>query len=205
MIARRRSDLEAVRQWLCRVLPKLVRRLCGDGPPRAERLPAGSVAPPVEVGDGGLERLVRAAAAPPEQPASVVWREGDAEVIVHLGRTRVRVLDGLVLVALTLESDQTGPAEVVVPFAVGTEERPAGLVAASETKPRGPELLVDRWGEAIVATAWRALVEAATTVASGRGSDLEGAPLRAGALVARRGGVAVLPQARHLFERLPTR
>jgi hypothetical protein len=94
---------------------------------------------------------------------------------------------------------------MVVPFAVGTDERPAGLVAASETKPRGAEVLVDRWGEAIVATAWRALLEAATAVARARGSDLEGVPLRAGALIARGGRIAIVPQARHAFERGPTR
>jgi hypothetical protein len=133
----------------------------------------------------------------------VVWQEADAEVVVHLDRTRVRVTDGLVLVGLTLECDQTGLAEVVVPFAVGTDEHPAGLVAATEAKPRGPAVLVDRWGEAIVATAWGALVEAATAVAGERGSDLDGAPLRAGALVAQAGRIAVVPQARHPFERLP--
>jgi hypothetical protein len=170
-----------------------------------QRLPAGTVAPPVEVEDERFERLVRAALAPDEASASVVWHEADAEVVVHLDRTRVRTRDGLVLVALTLECDQTGLAEVVVPFAVGTNERPAGLVAASEAKPRGPEVLVDRWGEAIIATAWRAVVEAATAVARDRGSDLDGAPLRAGGLVARGGRIAVVPQARHSFERAPTR
>jgi hypothetical protein len=121
---------------------------------------------------------------------------------VHLDLTRVRTQEGLVLVALTLECDQTGIAEVVVPFAVGTDEQPAGLVAVSETKPRGAEVLVDRWGEAIVATAWRALIEAATVVAKDHGSDLDGAPLRAGALIVGRRGIAVVPQAQHPFERL---
>jgi len=183
----------------------VVRLICPESPPAPERLPPGGVARPVEVEDRRFEDLVRDAVAPAGKPSSVVWREADAEVVVHLGRTRVRVRDGLVLVALTLECDQTGLAEVVVPFAVGTDERPAGLVAASETKPRGAEVLVDRWGEAIVATAWRALLEAATAVARARGSDLEGAPLRAGALVARGGRIAIVPQARHTFERVPTR
>ena len=63
-------------------------------------------------------------------------------------------------------------------------------------------MLVDRWGEAIVATAWRALIEAATVVAKDHGSDLDGAPLRAGALIVGRRGIAVVPQAQHPFERL---
>jgi hypothetical protein len=197
----RRSEIEHLRQWLCRVLLELERRICPDRPQAPERLPPGTAARPVEVEDGRFERLVRAAAAPDENPARVVWYEADAEVVVHLDRTRVRAIDGLVLVALTLECDQTGVAEVVVPFAVGTDKRPAGLVAASEAKPRGPQVLVDRWGEAIVATAWRAVVDAATTIARDRGSDLDGAPLRAGALVARGGRIAVVPQARHSFER----
>jgi hypothetical protein len=201
----RRLDLERLRRWLCRVLSKVLRPICPERPEPGEPLPPGGVAPPVEIAERRFQDRIRSALVPPEEPASVVWREADAEVIVHLARTRVRAGDGLVLVALTLECDQTGVAEVVVPFAVGTDERPAGLVAASEARPRGPAVLVDRWGEAIVATAWRALVDAATSVARERGSDLDGAPLRAGALVARNGGIAVVPQARHSFERVPTR
>jgi hypothetical protein len=170
-------------------------------PPPPQRFPPGTLAPARKLADAELERRIRAALVPEGAPKRVVWHEADSQVVFHPGRARVRAVDGLVLVGLTLECDQTGVAEVVVPFAVGTEEQPTGLVAASETKPRGPEILIDRWGEAIVAAAWTALLEAAAAVAAEAGSDLDGEPLRPGGLIAFVGGVAVVPQARHEFER----
>jgi hypothetical protein len=197
--------LEQARRWLCRLLEKAVHWACPEFTPAHESLPPGAVADAVEIEDGRFERLARAAVAPAEEARSMVWREADAEVVVHLDRTRVRARDGLVLIGLTLECDQTGVAEVVVPFAVGTDERAAGMVAATERKPRGPEVLVTRWGDAIIATAWRALVETADSIARERGSDLEGEPLRTGALSARSGQITVVPQARHVFERASVR
>jgi hypothetical protein len=204
-LSRALSVVEQARRWLCRLLLKAVRWVCPERAGARESLPPGAVADAVEIEDGHFEQLARAAVAPAEEARSVVWRDADAEVVVHLDRTRVRARDGLVLIGLTLESDQTGVAEVVVPFAVGTDERAAGMVAATERKPRGPDVLVTRWGDAIIATAWLAFVETAASIARLRGSDLEGEPLRPGAFSARSGQITVVPQARHVFERASVR
>jgi hypothetical protein len=77
------------------------------------------------------------------------------------------------------------------------------MVAVTETHPRGPAILVDRWGDAIVACAWQALLDVADGIAAGTGRDIDGRPLRAGALVATDDGLTVHPQAPHAFERAP--
>lgn len=160
----------------------------------------GEVAEPVTLPERTFERLLRFALAGAEGRERVVWSHRGSEVLVHLDRTRVRVLDGYVLVAIVLETEQTGVQELTVPFAVGTEERLAGMLAVTERHPRGHRALGETWGEGVIATAWRAVLEVAGVIAALRGSDGNDQPLRAGAIVAGRGEVAVVPQAKHTYE-----
>jgi hypothetical protein len=189
------------RRRRCRQLLDELERLCPELVPAPPRRP-GELADPVTLRGDALGGLVRRALAPEGDEPVVVWRDADAEVALHVRRTRVEVRDGLVAVALLVECQETGgPVEVVVPFAVGSEERPAGMIAATERRPRGPAVLVDRWGEALVAAAWEALLDIASVAAARAGEDTDGEPLRAGALLARRDALAIIPQARHEFER----
>ena len=192
------------RKARCRQLLDELRRTCPDVLPPAPRpvLKPGEVAAAATVDPKALQRLVATAITPRGGAAAFVWTDGDDEVIVHSGKTRVATSDGVVAVALTLECLETdGPAEVVVPFGCGSKHNLAGMITATETRPRGPAILVDRWGEAIIATAWQALLEVADGVASGAGTDVDGGPLRAGAIVAGVDGLTVTPQAPHDFER----
>jgi hypothetical protein len=180
----------------CRKLLAELRRLCPElvpGPP----VPPGELAPPASLGADALQELVPIAVGAAEEP-SVVWQAAGSEMLVHLGATRVVTREGLVLVDLVVETEQTGRADVIVPFAVGCGERPAGMVALAERKPRGPPVLVDRWGDAIVAAAWQALLDIADAVAHAAGRDVAGRPLRPGALLAGDDGLRVIPQAEHL-------
>ncbi len=186
---------------LCKRLLEQLRRHCPELVPEPPPRPGG-LAAPVKLGRETLGGLLRAALAPEAGQPTVVWRDADSEVALHTAETRVAVRDGIVAVSLLLECQETdGTAEVVVPFAVGAEQRPAGMIAATERRPRGPAILVDRWGEAIVAAAWQALLDIATAAASGAGDDIDGQPLRAGALLAGDETLVVVPQARHEFER----
>lgn len=170
----------------------------------AEGLPAGAIAEAVTVLSKSLDQLFRAALGAATR-GRVVWRDGDSEVLVHLDRTRAVPLDGFVLVGVTLETDQTGVSEVTVPFAVGSESTTAGMLGVTEAKPRGHPLLVERWGGAIVATAWKALIDVGQSVAAQAGTDKDGAPLVAGALVAKADGLQIVPQARQIFENVEIR
>jgi hypothetical protein len=153
----------------------------------------------------------RAILAPDGKPQSVIWRRGDSEVVARLSSVRVAVEDGLVIVAMTLESAETGAAEVTVPFAVGGKQL-ASMFATTERRPRGPAELVDRWGDAVIATLWSALLAVARSLAADAGraehghpfQDADGQPLVPTQLIAQPGKrLAVVPQARHPLDRVP--
>ena len=187
-----------VRAECRKVLEVLVRRCPNVVPPGP--LPSGQTAEPLPMKSAEVTRLVRAAMAPEPDADSVIWEHAGSELLVHTGRTRIEVLDGVVLVGVTVESDQLGETEVVVPFAVGTAEQLAGMIATTERRPRGPDPLVDHWGDALIAAAWDALLAVAEELSSQIGVDETGSPLRPGALVAAAGTLSVVPQARHRYE-----
>ena len=189
------------RRRRCKALLDQLRRLCPELVPVPPPKP-GQLAPEIRLTGDTLAALLRRALQPADDEPVVVWRDADSELALHAGRTRVEVREGIVVVALLVECEEAGGrAEVVVPFAVGSEQRPAGMIAATERRPRGPVIVIDRWGEALVATAWEALLDIASVTAAGAGEDTDGEPLRAGALLASAGSLAVVPQARHDFER----
>lgn len=171
-------------------------------------LPPGGAAPPVTVPARAVEQLTiaslgaRSAAIGEPPPAKVIWRDADGEVLVHLDQTKVVMFPGLVLVALTLETDQTGQGQLVVPFAVGSPASPAGLLAVTEQRPRGPAQLVDRWGDSATAAAWLALLDLAHGLALQSGVDTSGARLIPGAISSDGHSLSVIPQARHAGDRV---
>lgn len=181
-------------------------------PPPPPPLQPGQIAEAVEVGPDELTAAFRAALVPAGAPASVVWRAADAEVIAHLGGVKVGVADGFVIAAIQLQAAEAGPADVTVPFAVGSPTRLASMFAATERRPRGPAELVDRWGEAVIAALWRALLQVSRTLAANAGLaqygrplvDVDGQPLVPVQLVAQPNQrLAVVPQARHPLDRVP--
>ncbi len=174
-------------------------------------LAAGEAAGQVALDAGRLTELFQVALAADiatvdgTAPTQVVWYDGDSEVLVHLDRTRVVVQPGLVLIAMTLESAQTGAGELLVPFAVGSPGSPAGMVVVTEPRPRGPAALADRWGGAVTAAAYRALLDVSHAVSLLTGVDEAGARLIPGALLVDATTVQVVPQARHAFDQIPGR
>jgi hypothetical protein len=88
----------------------------------------------------------------------VVWTDRGDDVLIYLNSTRVKLLDRMLYVSVDLETDQTGRTPLVCAFAFGTPEDPAGLVAVTDEFPRGNGLLASRWGEALQAAVWNALL-----------------------------------------------
>jgi hypothetical protein len=168
-----------------------------------EPTPPGSIAPSISVTTEQLRPLLIASlgslyvAAGVSPPPQVIWYDHDSEVLVHLDRTVVELEDGLVLMALTLEADQTGVGQLTVPLSIGSPQLAAGLVVVTESRPRGPAALVDRWGDAAIAAAWRALLDAAHFLALRAGVDTNGARLVPGAISSNGKSLSVVPQARH--------
>jgi hypothetical protein len=183
-----------------------LRKRCPDAFPPAPLKP-GQPGPPVPLPAQTAQALYgstfAAAAGPPEARAAggVVWTRSGAELLVRLAQIRVRFLDGFVLVGIPVYCEQTGESEVVVAFAVGSTDAPAGMVIATESVPRGPAAIVDRWGDALTAAAHRALITLTQNIAGAAGEDVDGAPLLPAALQASPDGLEILPQARHAFDR----
>lgn len=162
--------------------------------PRGFReIPAGAVLQPIEVPADKLEALVRRALT--EQHERLVWAEAGDEAVVHLARTRVTIRTGMVLIAIVLQTDDTEPTELVVPLAIGAPQEITGLLAVTPRAPEGPAGLVLRWGDAVIAAAWGALVAVVAEIAGAAGSDERGAPLQAAALVAQHEVLGIVLQA----------
>jgi hypothetical protein len=169
---------------------------------RPRRAPGGPPAPARKVADAivpvQLDKLlsIRMAGAPADgsaasegAPSKVIWVEYGDEVLVHLDSLRTAVAGDSVLVSLDLETDETGRGSVVVPFAVGADPA-GGLTFVTEELPRGPEILVRRWGEAVQEAAYAALLGLAEEHASERSGRPGGLYVQDGALrlSARTGG-----------------
>src|SRR5262249_41233449 len=135
----------------CKLLAEELRERCPGLVP--VKRPPGETAPPVTVDSQHSAALfttafAAAAQAPSAAPGTaVVWADVEHELLVYPARVRALFGDGFVLVGITVFTEQTGTVEVSVPFAVGSSAAPAGLMIATEPVPRGPALLVERWGD----------------------------------------------------------
>ena len=163
------------------------------------RIGAGKPGPRVPIDRPSLQRLFTAAAS--ERPKEIRVRD-DSELLVHVGRTTLTLADGLVLVRVPVMCREVGSTVVEIPFAVGSKERPAGMIAATEDHPRGDERLMALWGEPLVAFAWRALLKVASQTAASVGVDEDGNGLIPIALSASPDGLVVQTLARHAFDRV---
>jgi hypothetical protein len=190
----------------CEKLVAALRKRCPDAFPKGPLKPGQPAPPvplPVETAQALYNATFAAAAGPPQARAAggVIWTQSDAELLVRLSKIRVRLLDGLVLVGVPVFCEQTQDVEIVVAFAVGAKDAPAGMVIATESAPRGPAVIVDRWGDALTAAAHQALIALAQSIAGAAGQDVDGVPLLPAALEASPDGLQILPQARHAFDR----
>jgi hypothetical protein len=170
--------------------------------PPAGGYPAGTVLDPVDILETEVEERFRRLLRPASDRIDVVWQDADAEVVFHSAETRVRIVQGVVLVGLQLGTVELGKSMVTVPFAIGLKNGLTGMVITAERKPRGQPLLIDRWGDAAIAVAYGALLQVAADVASAQGRDQDGAPLVAGAVYAQPNRLGVIPQARHPTDRV---
>lgn len=175
-------------------------------PERSEtEIESGETTEPVLLGPESASRLVVAAARlaagffRPTQRTIVVWIEGDSELAVEIGSVRIDIGEGRVDLLIPVRCDQTGAADIVVTFAVGESQRPAGLYASTLRRPTGPKLIIDTWGEALVAFAWKTLLELTSQLAGAVGKDGRGNRLVPAELRASPQGLTILPMGRFRF------
>lgn len=187
------------------VAPEYARFVAAQGRAAQAAMAEGRVAPGIFIGEAEAQKLLPIAArrasglVRPTRRTEVIWVEGDSEIAVSLDALKLRFGEGLVIVTLTVRTDQTGAAPVLVHFACGSPGRPAGLYAAAQRRPKGPELIVTAWGDALVAFAWQCLIGLVTGVANATGKDQRGNLLVPVEMIATARGLEVLPMARHRF------
>lgn len=169
--------------------------------PEPQRIAPGGIGPELRFDPPAFERLFVAAAREGNE-GTQVWVKDDCELLVHTGKVSVRLDDGLLVVTVPVSCDQTGDVPIQVPFAVGGAEQPAGMIIATEERPRGPAEIVDLWGEALTAFAWRTLLAVTTRSASDSGEDEDRAGLIPAALTASAGSLRLATMARHAFDRV---
>lgn len=180
-------------------------RKAGRMTPALEGMSEGAVGKSILIGPGESARLLRVAAQRasglfrPTRRRELVWVEGENELAVRFADVDIRLGDGLIQLYVPVRCDQTGPAEVVVLFATGSPRQPAGLYAATARQPQGPSLIVETWGEALVAFAWSCLLELVTGIAGATGKDGRGNRLVPVELAVSSRGIGILPMARHRF------
>jgi len=127
-------------------------------PSGIDRLPEQALGPALAARLAGKPADGSVLLAQPGAPLqNVIWVDGGDEVLVHLDSVRVRVLNGSILISIDLETDQTGRTPLVVVFATGTLNDPAGLVAVTDELPRGNAALAGRWGPIVRDAVWSAL------------------------------------------------
>lgn len=168
-------------------------------------LDPGTIGRPIPIAVKQLGPLIsgaarRASGVPPSaRKTEVVWAEGSDELVVDPGTVTIDTADGVVVVHVPVECDETGPATISVTFAIGAPDRPAGMLAAAQRVPEGPLTVVSRWGDALTALAWSAVLEMANSLAGGTGTDRAGDGLIAGEMIATDAGIVIVPLARHRF------
>ncbi len=176
---------------------------------KPEPLPAGKASGEVTLSADALPNLVRTAALAvsgfdvdaADRAPTLVWRCGSSDLLVLPGGVQTRLAQGVIALSIPVRCDQSGDAFVHVSFFIGEPARPAGLVAATEPRPRGPAAVVDVWGERLVAVGWQIVVALVTQLAADSGRDEDGAPLLPTAMSATPQGLTVLPMARHAMDR----
>jgi hypothetical protein len=182
-----------------RLLAELRKRCPGLIPP--DPLGAGQVGPEIPLDPKTAQTLVQAALKP-ARGDTILLHEGENELLVEVSGITLNFGDGTVVVAIPVRCDQARRAIVQVPFALGSSKRRAGLIAATESAPRGPVVVTQIWGEALTALAWQALLGVSSALAAETGRDVDGAGLIPIALTATKDGLQVLTMARHAFDRV---
>jgi hypothetical protein len=112
----------------------------------------------------------------------VIWVDGGDEVLVHLESMRTKLLNGVLLVSVDLETDQTGRTPLVVRLATATSGQAAGLVAMTDEFPSGNAILAARWGTILQSAVWAALLGLAKDHAAQTGQAPRGIGVTAGQL-----------------------
>src|SRR5207248_3147854 len=153
---------------------------------------------------------------PNDPPPPVLWERGGNRLLVLIGGVHAKPGHGFVDVIVPVQCDEltkidrgsapaTGGADVTVTFVTGSPDRPAGALAVTEDRPRGPAVVVEVWHEQLIAFAWHTFVRATAALAHIGAPDVSGRDLITVAITATPREVTVQPMARHISDRFTPR
>lgn len=97
----------------------------------------------------------------------VIWTDGGAQLVLHVGKLQVRAVESTLLVAVDTESAEFGTVPLIVRFVFGTEGGPASLVAATDAKALGHPQVAARWGDLLRDVIWAAFARLIEVEGSG--------------------------------------
>ena len=120
----------------------------------------------------------------------VIWVDAGSEVMLHLDSAKTHITDGMLLVSVDFDCDQTGRTPLVAAFAMNHATDGAGLFCATDELPRGNGLLAARWGKIYQDAIWAAL----TSLVSDHAAERKLSPLAlicANATLTLRSGAAL--------------
>lgn len=148
---------------------------------------------------GVLDEVVRLVAdLPRNSTPEVVWTLGANELLCHTDRTTLAFETGVVTMTVVVACDEVdGEVSIPVPFGVGTDDRPAGLLMSTFGRLQGPSEITEVWTDAITAFAWECLLEVCRTIAGNVGEDSRGRALIPGLVSAAPNRIFIHPMARH--------
>lgn len=179
------------------------RRAEGKLSPEQKR-DSGQIAGDIRLDPESAVRLMRVAALRaagifrPTKRTTIAWVDGGNQLAIVVAELDLVLADGQIELVVPVRCDQV-EGSVRVTFAVGSPDDPRGLYAATERRPRGPQLVVDTWGEALVAFAWQCLLGLFTGMAAATGKDTRGNYLVPVEIAASSDGLVVVPMGRHRF------
>jgi predicted transcriptional regulator len=89
----------------------------------------------------------------------VIWQEDGSELIIHCDSVQVNLKDSFATCSLDVECDQTGKASVEMTFCLGSKNLLTNLSSTSEEAPRGPPIIIGRWGPILQDVFWHGLLD----------------------------------------------
>lgn len=110
-----------------------------------------------------LEARIRERLQAGQASRVVVWRRDDQSALIRTDQVRVRLLDGWLVVALVLQTDQTGRVPLELVYHLGSaRSATAGRAAAvaANAGSREATMLAEIWGADLQRVVWDAVLDA---------------------------------------------
>jgi hypothetical protein len=117
-----------------------------------------------------------------KRAAEVIWEDRGSQILLYVGKLQVRLADGVLVVAVDVETTESGRTTLIVRYVFGSATGAAGLVASSDAVVHGDPLVAARWGSLLRDVIWAAIVRLSEAHATERGRQPQSIAIRRGQL-----------------------